>query len=65
MQNIQMSMEKIIKRMEQVRVLQEQVDKIRSLAMDTTEHFHIKCIVLFRTGEITLHVFGDDRGWRV
>ena len=48
----QVSMETILKRMEYGRLFQDQVEKVRSLGMDSTEHFHIKCIVLFRTGEV-------------
>ena len=51
----QVSMETILKRMEYGRLFQDQVEKVRSLGMDLTEHFHIKCIVLFRTGEILFH----------
>ena len=46
-------MENILKRMEHARLFQDQLEKIRSLGMDLTEHFHIKCIVLFRTGGVT------------
>ena len=51
MQARQVSMENILKRMEHARLFQDQMEKVRSLGMDLTEHFHIKCIVLFRTGE--------------
>ena len=57
MQARQVSMENILKRMEQARLFQDQLEKVRSLGMDLTEHFHIKCIVLFRTGKIScVHV---------
>lgn len=52
MQARQVSMENILKRMEHARLFQDQMDKVRSLGMDLTEHFHIKCIVLFRTGKV-------------
>lgn len=52
MQARQVSMENILKRMEHARLFQDQMEKVRSLGMDLTEHFHIKCIVLFRTGKI-------------
>lgn len=51
MQMRQLSMENILKRMEHARLFQDQLEKIRSLGMDLTEHFHIKCVVLFRTGK--------------
>ena len=56
MQARQVSMENILKRMEHARLFQDQVEKVRSLGMDLTEHFHIKCIILFRTGEVNMIV---------
>lgn len=50
-QTKQLSMEVILKRMEYARMFQEQEERIRSLGMDMTEHFHLKCIVLFRAGK--------------
>ncbi|EDO42315.1 predicted protein [Nematostella vectensis] len=47
-QTKQLSMEVIVKRMEYARLFQEQAERIRNLGMDMTEHFHLKCIVLFR-----------------
>jgi len=49
--NAQLSMDVILKRMEYARLFQEQQDRIRNLGMDMTEHFHLKCIVLFRAGK--------------
>ncbi|KAK3717868.1 hypothetical protein QZH41_004284 [Actinostola sp. cb2023] len=46
--NAQLSMDVILKRMEYARLFQEQQERIRNLGMDMTEHFHLKCIVLFR-----------------
>ena len=54
MQARQVSMENILRRMEHARLFQDQLEKVRSLGMDLTEHFHIKCIVLFRTGKVNL-----------
>ena len=56
MQVRQISMENILKRMEHARLFQDQLEKIRSLGMDLTEHFHIKCVVLFRTGKVVAYI---------
>lgn len=52
LQTKQVSMETILKRMEHARLFQDQMEKIRTLGMDLTEHFHMKCIVLFKTGKL-------------
>lgn len=53
-----MSAERVVSFMDQVRVFQDQVDKLNRLQVDTAEYSCLKAIALFSPGELNGFFFG-------
>jgi len=52
-----MAADRVVAFMDHIRLLQDQVDKLRALRVDSAEYSCLKAIVLFNTGIRTCHAF--------
>lgn len=54
-----MAADRVVAFMDHIRIFQEQVEKLKALHVDSAEYSCLKAIVLFTTGKLLEHLFGD------